>query len=63
MESRARNGAELDAHAVPVSTSSQAKPVNEPLSDWQVFTVLGGTAGGFLGLGIAALYGLSFLVN
>ena len=43
-------------------TPSQAKPMDEPLSDWQVFTLLGGTAGGFLSLGIAALYGLSLLL-
>lgn len=57
-DGRAREGATLRAPAV-----SQAKPMEEPLSDWQVFTLLGGTAGGMLTLGVAALYGLSLLLS
>ncbi len=43
--------------------TSKAMQRNEPLSDWQVFTLLGGTAGGMLTFGIAALYGLSLLLS
>lgn len=50
-------GSELRAQA-----TVKARTVEEPLSDWQVFTLLSGTAGGMLTLGIAALYGLSLLL-
>ena len=51
------------ARANSVSASSQARAMDEPLTDWQVFTLLGGTAGGLLTLGIAGLYGLSLLLQ
>jgi hypothetical protein len=63
IKSRAREGAGGRVHALPVTNSSQAKSMDEPLSDWQVFALLGGSASGFLGLGIAALYGVSLLLN
>ena len=37
--------------------------MDEPLADWQVFTLLGGTAGGLLTVGLAGLYGLSLLLQ
>ena len=37
--------------------------MDEPLADWQVFTLLGGTAGGLLAVGLAGLYGLSLLLQ
>ena len=63
MESLEREGAARRAQSPSVTTPSQAKRMDEPLADWQVFTLLGGTAGGFLSLGIAALYGLSLFVQ
>lgn len=57
MQFRAREEAALRAQA-----TVKARTVEEPLSDWQVFTLLSGTAGGMLTLGIAALYGLSLLL-
>jgi hypothetical protein len=61
-EAHAEVAPRLRPQAASLAIASRAKPQAEPLPDWQVFALLGGTAGGFLSLGLAALYGVSLLL-
>jgi hypothetical protein len=54
--------AALIARATPVAAAAQARPNSEPLADWQVFTLLGGSALALVTAGVGGLYALSLLL-